>query len=78
MYLDFFYSRLINQSSFLYSRLVCLGNQTVKEAFVVYSSFLREIYANTHFYLTTYRLKELEKALLNSDFGKFVAAAKFL
>lgn len=72
------YSRLINQSCFLYYRLIGLGVPVVKDAFIAYSNFIRKIHERYTFKLSSYRLSALELSLLNSDFGKFVAAAKYL
>lgn len=75
---DYVYSRLINQSLFIYSRLISLGTPVLKDAFITYSSFIRNIHERYSFKLPSYRLLALETSLLNSDFGKFVAAAKYL
>ena len=74
----YIYHKLINQSGFLYQRLIGLGVGIVKDAFIVYSEFIQNIYKQFHFDINDKRLKELEQSLLKSDFGKFIAAAKYL
>lgn len=75
---EYEYSRFINQSSFLYSRLIGLGMPIVCDAFIVYSNFIKNMHQKYHFELSSYRLQKLENALLNSNFKKFIAASKYL
>lgn len=70
-----YYESLLRQGFLNYQRTYKLGEDIAKAIFIVYASFVNENFSEFH--TTNKRLRLLEEALKNYDYGHYLAVVKF-